>query len=399
MPSLFVTAAGELKLAGFELAASLSEQDALLCDYSRFMRDCNFRDWPPEVSSFSGCASWAKIRSFPPWAVDSYMLAAALKSIFGEKHNQIPAELATYCQAAITSDAHTRPNPSIMLESSRLFKTKLVVISERLDSFAAMDLKSRESFFSLVGSHLDSLPVIFIKYKLIPALTSLPDLQSRIGLEGINIIMKCAVHLSTEEFRQSLFSVLALLFSNPDRAVRIVLLESLPQILEKLDAKFVQESIYPQMISGFTDALPALREHTLKASLLIAPKMTSRQLNNELLRFFARLQSDEQPGIRVNTTVCLGKIAPQLEESTRQKVLGVAFVKALHDPFAPARSAALMTISATVDFLTIDEISRRVLPSIVPLLVDPERSIRDAAFKTSRQLMGKLESHSAQMVL
>lgn len=47
--------------------------------------------------------------------------------------------------------------------------------------------------------------------------------------------------------------------------------------------------------------------------LLLAPKLNETNLNQELLRHFARLQSkDDQGPIRCNTTVCLGKIAPYL---------------------------------------------------------------------------------------
>lgn len=60
----------------------------------------------------------------------------------------------------------------------------------------------------------------------------------------------------------------------------------------------------------------------------------------EVLRHFARLQSkDDQGGIRTNTTVCLGKIAQHLHPQIRQKVLISAFIRAMRDPFPPARSA------------------------------------------------------------
>lgn len=47
--------------------------------------------------------------------------------------------------------------------------------------------------------------------------------------------------------------------------------------------------------------------------LLMAPKLNEANLNQELMRHFARLQArDEQGPIRCNTTVCLGKIASYL---------------------------------------------------------------------------------------
>lgn len=47
--------------------------------------------------------------------------------------------------------------------------------------------------------------------------------------------------------------------------------------------------------------------------LLLAPKLNDVNLNTELMKHFARLQSrDDQGPIRTNTTVCLGKIAQYL---------------------------------------------------------------------------------------
>lgn len=58
-----------------------------------------------------------------------------------------------------------------------------------------------------------------------------------------------------------------------------------------------------------------VREQTVKAVLSVIGKLSDRVVNGELLRFLARTANDEQPGIRTNTTICLGKIAKNLGES------------------------------------------------------------------------------------
>lgn len=55
-----------------------------------------------------------------------------------------------------------------------------------------------------------------------------------------------------------------------------------------------------------------MREQTVKAVLTIVYKLTDRVLNGELLKHLAKTANDEQPGIRTNTTICLGKIARNL---------------------------------------------------------------------------------------
>ena len=65
-------------------------------------------------------------------------------------------------------------------------------------------------------------------------------------------------------------------------------------------------------VTGFTDVAPLIREQTVKAVLTVVPKLSDRIVNGELLRYLAKTANDEQPGIRTNTTICLGKIARNL---------------------------------------------------------------------------------------
>ena len=55
-----------------------------------------------------------------------------------------------------------------------------------------------------------------------------------------------------------------------------------------------------------------VREQTVKAVLTIIAKLSDRTINGELLKYLAKTSNDEQPGIRTNTTICLGKIARNL---------------------------------------------------------------------------------------
>jgi SCY1-like protein 1 len=58
-----------------------------------------------------------------------------------------------------------------------------------------------------------------------------------------------------------------------------------------------------------------VREQTVKAVLTVIGKLSDRTINGDLLRYLAKTANDEQPGIRTNTTICLGKIARNLGPS------------------------------------------------------------------------------------
>ena len=62
---------------------------------------------------------------------------------------------------------------------------------------------------------------------------------------------------------------------------------------------------------------------------------------------------------------------------TRQKVLISAFSRALKDPFSPSRSAGVSGLAATSKYYSPSDIAHRILPSLCPMALDPEKSVRE----------------------
>lgn len=140
-----------------------------------------------------------------------------------------------------------------------------------------------------------------------------------------------------------------------------------------------------------------MREQTLKSVLVIINKLSDRTVNGELLRYLAKTANDEQPGIRTNTTICLGKIAKNLGTSTRGKVLIAAFTRSLRDPFVHARNASLLALAVTADYFSEEDCATRIMPTVCPLLIDKEKLIRDQATKTIDVYIQKIRKAAAAM--
>ena len=129
--------------------------------------------------------------------------------------------------------------------------------------------------------------------------------------------------------------------------------------------------------------------------LHLASKLSYNNLNEDLLNHFGRLQArDEEGGIRTNTTVCLGKIACHLHPSIRQKVLIPAFLRSMRDPFPPARIAGILALTATQTYYSLKETGTKVMPALCHLTMDPDRSVRDQAFKALKGFLSKMEKVS-----
>ena len=104
------------------------------------------------------------------------------------------------------------------------------------------------------------------------------------------------------------------LFSSTDRLTRINLLQKLEDFVEFLSDSVVSEQIFPHVANGFGDTVSQMREATMRSMLLLAPKLNENIIDSQLLKCFAKLQVDEEPGIRTNTTICLCKISQHFAE-------------------------------------------------------------------------------------
>ncbi len=203
--------------------------------------------------------------------------------------------------------------------------------------------------------------------------------------------------LPKEEWNASVVPPLLKAYGSPDRSTRMALLENLSLYAERMDNKVVVDKLWPNLITGFNDSVPVIREATLKAILPLAPKLSDRVLNNDLLRVLARTQMDTEAGIRTNTTILLGRLVPHLSISTRKKVLIPAFSRSLKDNFVHARVAGLMALMATGDSFDHEDCARQVLPAVAPCMVDKERLVRDQADKAMKMFLEKVESGRAGM--
>lgn len=95
------------------------------------------------------------------------------------------------------------------------------------------------------------------------------------GPKAFGLVMKIATKLSNEDFDSKVTPVLIRLFGNPDRAIRVCLLDNLPLMIDRLSQKVVNDKIFPQIVSRpfsplerasiFTDTV-GYRVHRSRAS-------------------------------------------------------------------------------------------------------------------------------------
>lgn len=342
-------------------------------------------------------SDWAAIRKSPPWAIDSWGLGCLIYELFSglklskteELRNtaSIPKSLLPDYQRLLSSTPSRRLNTSKLIENSEYFQNKLVDTIHFMEILNLKDSVEKDTFFRKLPNLAEQLPRQIVLKKLLPLLASALEFGSA-AAPALTALLKMGAWLSTEEFSVKVLPTIVKLFASNDRAIRVGLLQHVDQFGESLTAQVVDEQVYPHVATGFSDTSAFLRELTLKSMLVLAPKLSQRTISGSLLKYLSKLQVDEEPAIRTNTTILLGNIATHLNDGTRKRVLINAFtVRALRDTFSPARGAGIMALCATSSYYDSTEIATRILPNIVVLTIDPDNDVRSKAFQAVDQFL------------
>ncbi|KAH6561544.1 hypothetical protein BASA50_009539 [Batrachochytrium salamandrivorans] len=404
LASVFTTLAGEWKLGGLDFLSSLNDESppiyrhaALISSDSKYVSPEVLKSTTSVLTSHSG-------HVLDIWGY-SCLIYELFNGPFSSQEDlksagSIPSSLLPLYQKMRNTNPAARPTFEYILTTALLsggyFDNDFVKASLFLEQFSLKDSYEKDTYFSSIKIKVESFPIDFCKFKILPELINALEFGGA-GANALGPILKIGSRLDEADFVSLLVPIITKLFASPDRAVRVTLCESLGSYIGHLSQKIVSEKIFPNLATGFGDSSAIVRESTLKSVLVITPKLSERIINNDILRYMAKLQADEEPGIRTNTTICLGKISSHMSDTIKKKVLSTAFIRSLHDGFPPARKAGLMALSATIDYYEPHEISHKIIPGLSLLLIDSEKPNRVQAFKSMALFLKKLEGFAESM--
>lgn len=320
--SIFVTSTGNWKIAGFEYVTPASED----VFYPSKNLSCLDKYIPPEVSSSS--RSHGK-----KWSSDSWGLGCLIWEVFNgvvsspaslKSPGKVPKSLSTCLSELLSPNPIKRPSPLDFIEKCRspngFMKNSFIDAMLFLEEIQIKEQAAKNRFFSNLDSQLDSFPSDVCKNKILPSLVSAFEYGSA-GAAVLGPLFKIAKFLEDDEYQKKIVPCIVKLFASKDRATRAKLLQQTEFFVKHLNSNIVNTQVYPNVAQGFLDNNPTIREQTVKSMVHFAPKLNAVNLNEDLLKHFARLQSrDEEGGIRTNTVVCLGKIACYLQPTVSLSV-------------------------------------------------------------------------------
>ncbi|KAK8674912.1 hypothetical protein V6N13_032988 [Hibiscus sabdariffa] len=250
-------------------------------------------------------SDWVAIRKAPPWAIDSWVTfkkvyaRCLIYEIFsgmklGEteelRDTSIPKPLLPDYQRLLSSLPSRRLNTSKLIDNSEIFQNKLVDTVHFMEILSLKDSVERDTFFRKLPTLAEQLRCQIVLNKIFPLLTSALEYGSA-AAPALNALLKTGSRLSVEEFYLKVLPTIVKLFASNDRAIRVALLQHIVQYGEPLSAQVVDDQVYPHVATGFSGTSAFLRELTLKSLLLLAPKLSQRNLSGSLLKYLSKLKS------------------------------------------------------------------------------------------------------------
>jgi SCY1-like protein 1 len=283
--SIFTSESGEWKLAGFEVLSSLQDDEPFIYRYGNLLPGQE-RYKAPEVTVAK--EGWEVLKKYvlvpqlprvtaggafingenrmPVHVTDSWgygiLIYEAFNGVFNggdqlPQPKKVPATIQTAYKGLIAANPKTRLSVADFLKKGlqqrSFFEIPLIKISEFIENIGLKGASEREVFLDELERMGDEFPEAFFKMKILPGL--LKDVEfGGGGPKVFGAVLKIGEKLSDEEWEASITPVVVRLFSLPDRATRVFLLDNLVRMIDHLSNKVVNDKIFPDMV-GFRNPI------------------------------------------------------------------------------------------------------------------------------------------------
>lgn len=222
--------------------------------------------------------------------------------------------------------------------------------------------------------------------KRITANYVLPQLFALNNLRFLGLCLELVATLGKLEPYPLIIDWICAQWASLDRAVRIWMLSTAPSYIEEIPLTVFQQKIAPKYLAGFTDTNVQVKSLTIDAVPLLQLKLSSKQLNSELLRMLAKTLVDSNDDIRKRTVIALYRLGPHLDN---QQVVYTAFSRALKDRIVANKLLALLAICA-MD-IPVNDIIERLIGPVIACVLDKDAEVAKTALILSDKLMKQVK--------
>ena len=407
--AIFVTPNGDWKLGSFDITCNLSVPE----DEAFFKRHNAYLSQPFLSPERNNIDRGDIIFRSSFGVVDIFSLAKCVDAIYAKFQMPVPMSYNKYVEKMLSADFRKRPNAK-QLMTCQLFATDYIKLLDSLGENALSSLADAAKTISDVTTHISAIPPFLCVHKVLPTVTvaltmSIRDFQLRDSREACRHTVGLALNLlasmveqkkiSEKQYVDKCLQGQVQLWTMSDRSVRTALLRTSRVLISFTPNKIVNDHIFDPMLAGFADSNATMREETLKNLVHVVEKLEGKHMLDKLVRCIVNLQNDQEPSLRTNATIFLGKIANKLDENACVRVVFPAFVKSMKDPVLHCRLAGLKASMACISLLDLVSLVNKVLPQVAILAMDAHPEVRELALSVTQACVEMLREHHEKMKL
>lgn len=384
--TIFVTESGDWKLGGMDLVGEY-DNPRLMLSRCASMVPSAFLDPERQSQRWRGGST--------AWSTDVWSLAAVAHHAANVTNSPLPSGVESCLKKMASSKARKRPEPRRLLRARCFMADPFVSAMREIRNWQIMDPDKRVSFFKRMAPLVETFPKAACRHKILPVLLEairIAEKDTDANMSSVALAPLLTIGASMEnakDFNELIIPPVVRLYGSNNRAVRLQLLRHAQSVIPKLPENIVNERIFSDMIGGFTDKVPAIREWTIRSMIHVVPLLNDGN-KARLLENFRRLVRDPLPPIRNNVIVCLSLVAHMLPQ---MKVSLQLYAAASRDPVPSIRKAALGGLQQIGPLLSMDIRARSVLPMVVTMLVDPDDDVRKMAFELASTSIRELKTY------
>lgn len=185
---------------------------------------------------------------------------------------------------------------------------------------------------STLKESASSFPPEFASFRILPSLVNALEYGGASASTIVPLVLQFGKNVSPDEYMNIILGPLIRLFASPDRGARMALLDNLSEYADKLDKKAVVDKIWPNLVSesllsyflhvdqddqqtGLTDTVPVIREATIRAIVLLSPKVQIAIFHVACASDYVRISSS----VIVSSTTIFSDISPAFKAILRRR--------------------------------------------------------------------------------
>lgn len=388
---------------------------------------------PPELGSGGGGGGLGGAGGDTGFAVDAWGMACLLYETVGVSaeeavsgklnslaHSLSAAELRNACRLSLPKSLHqgcsnlTATNPrlrksiAVFLDSCEFVKSSPFVTAMRaLTEVLLMDLSRQVHLAESLTASVDTFPLRACLCFVLPRLGELVRAAAKTGgATGVSVgpvvgpVLKVADRTPAgEDFDAYVAPVLLQLYQSPDVLLRYNLLLRAEAYADKVSTTVLCNALWPLYAKGFSHSAPSVREHSARALVHLAPRLSDTILADQVPKALSQLQRDPDGALRANATIALHLVSEHINPPTTRAGVMLTYCRPmLRDAFEPSRVAALRSLHGALDCMSAKQLAESVLPVVAPLTADvTSTECRTAALGLLKASFAKLEANHKQL--